>query len=347
MSQAISVPKKTQRISKKMHIAILGAGFSGLATAWHLLNTSEKIHITLFDPLEIGKGTSGIAAGLIHPYGGPHAKLLRNGWEGWKESLALFQIASSALEVPVATFSGLLRPITREEQQEPFAWAARTYSDIEWIDRERCRKRVEGIGDYSAIFERNAAVVNCPLYLQGLWQASLQTARAQLRQEVIQDLREISHFDQIICAMGAKSTAVKGLEALPLKPIKGQILQLKWPQKTPSLPLPLHSQAYLIMQNKEHCFLGATFERHFSSEALDVEFAKKELLPKAVEMIPALQDALIIDGRVGIRAATPNHLPFVQQLHPNCWAITGMGSKGLLYHALYAKQLAKSVLALK
>ncbi|HRD55095.1 MAG TPA: FAD-dependent oxidoreductase, partial [Parachlamydiaceae bacterium] len=50
-----------------MKIAIIGAGFAGLATAWHLLQHQDKIplEVTIFDSSGFGGGASGIAAGLL------------------------------------------------------------------------------------------------------------------------------------------------------------------------------------------------------------------------------------------------------------------------------------------
>ena len=51
-----------------MKVAIVGAGFSGLACAWHLLHMqTEPPQVTLFDRKGIGGGASEITAGLIHP----------------------------------------------------------------------------------------------------------------------------------------------------------------------------------------------------------------------------------------------------------------------------------------
>ena len=49
--------------------AIIGGGFAGVATAWHLLaHASGPVSVHLFDGAGIAGGASGAAAGLLHPY---------------------------------------------------------------------------------------------------------------------------------------------------------------------------------------------------------------------------------------------------------------------------------------
>ena len=50
--------------------AIIGGGFAGVATAWHLLAAADRAiaGIDLFDAAGLGGGASGAAAGLLHPF---------------------------------------------------------------------------------------------------------------------------------------------------------------------------------------------------------------------------------------------------------------------------------------
>ena len=68
-----------------MKVAVIGAGFCGLAVVWNLLNQlfQPNLEVTLFDKTAIGSGASGVAAGLLHPYAGAHAKLNWRGKEAW------------------------------------------------------------------------------------------------------------------------------------------------------------------------------------------------------------------------------------------------------------------------
>ena len=123
---------------------------------------------------------------------------------------------------------------------------------------------------------------------------------------------------------------------------KGQVLELSWPRDKLPLSYPLNSHVYLLMtESKRSCLVGATYERGINEAVTAIETAQKELLPKAIELYPSLKEASMMNCYAGMRAATPNHLPLLQQLSPRQWILTGMGSKGLLYHALYAKELVE------
>src|ERR1700722_10808140 len=104
-----------------MNIAIIGAGFSGLAVAWHLLHhpsASSRLKVHLFDSKEIGLGTSAIAAGLLHPFAGVHAKLNWRGHEGMDATQELLTIASQNLgRSVIANERGILRLALTDEQK--------------------------------------------------------------------------------------------------------------------------------------------------------------------------------------------------------------------------------------
>lgn len=325
-----------------MHIAIIGAGFSGLATAWHLMQSSA-IKITLFDVAGIGGGASGIAAGLLHPYVGAHSKLNWRGKEGVLATLQLIREAERALNKPVADFSGFLRVALNEEQEQNFALCARTYEDVSWYTYQECKAVCPSLNCKGGIFISSAITVNANDYLQGLWKACQQKG-AVLIQQKINSLSELNDYDAIVVASGAHCRFFQELSHISLTPVKGQILELKWPLIEVSKH-PLSSQAYLLMNSdKSSCLVGATFERNYGCDAPNLEVARQDLMPKVSALIPELKNATILNCRAGIRASTPSHLPFVSRVNDRCWVISGMGSKGLLYHALYAEQLAALML---
>lgn len=327
-----------------MHIAILGAGFSGLATAWHLLQTIPKVRVTLFDQKGIGGGASGVAAGLLHPYAGAHAKKNWCGEEGMEAALQLIEVSAKALNTPVANPSGLFRAAITPEQKREFKKAAEAAcSDVFWWGQKQYEEKFSQWQSHEGIWIPSALTVYPELYLQGLWEAC-QRLGSCLEIIKIKSLAELEAFDLIIVAAGAASNLFPELAHLPIHPVKGQVIDLELPDELSELPSPLNSQAYLIPNPRQKkCLIGATFEHYFKDESPQRELAWEYLKPKVATLDERLATAHLMGCRAGIRATTPNHQPIATHIKDRIWILSGMGSKGLLYHALFAKKLVHEI----
>jgi glycine/D-amino acid oxidase-like deaminating enzyme len=327
-----------------MDIAIIGAGFCGLAVAWHLVNhvpAFPHLNIHVFDHQEIGHGTSGIAAGLLHPFVGAHAKLNFRGLEGIQATHKLLQVAAQTLNRPVTSpHKGILRLAMTEDQSDDFRLSAERYpQEVQWLGAQACQELAPGCGFAPGLWIKEGLSVYSSLYLQGLWQACAQQG-VKFEKRRIQSLEELHDFDITIVTAGAESQRLPECRDLKLKSVKGQLLEFSWPEGVPPLSCALNSHAYLLMgPTNRTCLVGATYEKEYSDAEVDVEFAKQDILPKAYQLFPPLQEATLLNCYVGIRAVTPQHLPFIKRLTDSQWVLTGMGSKGLLYHALFAQEL--------
>lgn len=324
-----------------MKIAIIGAGFTGLATAWNLSQHPDLL-IDVFDPLEIGCGTSGVSAGLLHPYVGLHAKLNWMGREGWQETQKLLNIASSALGRPVCHPSGLLRMALTDQNRKDYTACAAKHNDVRWLEADECGRLFPQIVSTPGLWIDSGVTVYSELYLKGLWMA----CHATHVRKKIDDLSVLQDYDLILVTTGADAAEYPETSHLRVNKVKGQLLQLEWPSGTPPLVAPLTGQVYILMHpDKKSCFAGATYEHIFDDVEPDIKKTKNEIIPKATDMVPALKQANIICCRAGIRASTAGHIPLLQRINTKCWVLTGMGSKGLLYHALFAKRLCNTLLS--
>lgn len=331
-----------------MKIAIIGAGFCGLAIAWNLLQypCSSHLKIEIFDSKGIGGGTSGIAAGLLHPFAGAHAKLNWRGPEGCQATKELIDISSQALGRSVtANDRGILRLALNDEQLADFQLCAEKHPyNTAWLDADACTQFAPGCISAPGLWIKSGITVFSPLYLQGLWLACSKRG-VKYTQHRASSLQEFSNYDMTIAAAGAETLGLPELSGLSLNQVKGQVLELSWPKNIPPLTCALNSQVYLLMtETKTSCLVGATYEKGQSSAEIDLQIAKKELLPKAFELFPALSDSLILNCYAGMRAVAAQHRPILISISPSQWVLTGMGSKGLLYHALYARELAQKLL---
>lgn len=316
-------------------IRVVGAGFSGLATAYYLARNGFQVQ--LYAPQGIGGGASSVSAGLLHPFVGMHSKLNWQGREGMAETLDLIEISEKAIGYPVAKKEGILRFATTQKQAEDFKTCADQYDEVDWYCAEKASKKLPFVVPYPAIYLKTGLAVDVKAYLCGLWYAC-------------EKLGAVLHVNKIDSLTSSPTVLAMGydvkqlLPELKLTPIKGQILRLSWPKSIAPLPFPISSKSYLVMaHDNKSCWVGATFERNFETEGTDLKAAKDYILPSAYQLIPLLEQSNIIDCQTGIRASTPSRLPFIKKVKSNLWVITGMGSKGLLYHALLAKKLVAEI----
>lgn len=322
-------------------VAIVGAGFSGMAVAWNLLQSSYSI--TIFDAVGVGGGASGVAAGLMHPYSGLHAKLNWMGLEGYNATQRLLKVAEQTLGHPVSQQNGLLRIAITEGQKKDYLKCSESNSDVIAFSSIQCSQLAPSIVPHEGILIPSGITVNSSLYLEGLWKACSKKG-VKLIKEKIEGLGRLQDFDAIVIATGASSQLFPELKEFPLAAVKGQVIELFWPETLEPLSIPINSQAYILMNaTAKSCVLGATFERDFVDPFPHLDIARAELFPKIEPLLPQIRDWSIKECRSGLRSSTPDHRPIAKMFKKNFWVLAGMGSKGLLYHALFAEELCRQI----
>jgi glycine/D-amino acid oxidase-like deaminating enzyme len=348
-------------------IGIVGAGFAGLAAAWHLSQIGRSqsssaqgdpddnpIQITLIDQKGLGAGASGVSAGLLHPFAGKQAKKNWMGDEGFSATMELIHIAQAALD-QAANFQGvkpeliieqrgILRLAVTQRQQADFQLALKMNPELEWWDSDRCASVHEGIeSGIPGLYIPNGIAVNAPLYLKGLWLACEQAGvKFEIsRVNSIESLIRINQFDLILVTSGFHTKEL--LPDLPLTPVKGQVATFDWPHHLAPLPFPLNSRGYLIYHPTGKCTAGATFERKFNVEEVEPEVAISEIKGLIAPFFALIEQWEPNEIRSGIRASTPSKLPLLGEVKTNVWVATGLGSKGLLYHAWIGRVIAEAM----
>ena len=328
-----------------MNIAIIGAGLSGLSVAWMLLEKNPSIKVTIFDKTGIGGGSSGVASGLLHPYSGATSRLNPFGLEGFRQSIDLLEIASEATESKVYKIQDLLRLATTKFQYKHYKQASIDYADdLRWLEEEDVNSLVKNIARFPGLYTPKNIIVNMKLYLNGLF-LRLKSVGTKLLIDEITHLDDLKSFDKIIVAAGPQlKSLVKQLKT-PLYHTKGQILTLKWPDHIEKPKITFSSSAYLVMDEIDSiCHTGSSYERNYLDDKPDVAAAVDIIIPRTAAMFNFLENANVLSCRAGVRVSSPGHLPIIDQVDHKTFVITAMGSKGLLYHGLYAKKLAEKVL---
>lgn len=282
-------------------VAIIGAGFAGLAAAYYL---SEKFQVVLFDQKGIGGGASGISSGLLHPYPGEKGRRSWHAEEALQATRELLKVAEDELGKPVAQYEGILRV---GECLEPG-------DDVEPLSN-------------GTFLIKSGITVFPELYLEGLWKACLKRG-AKLELKRIASLQEVSGFDHTILAAGAGIRHFPECRHLKINFVKGQVLTcvLEKPLKRS-----ISSKRYFALTPSENIsHLGATYEREFTDDLPNRETAIALLKPETE----------VLDCRAGIRVTNPAHyFPILEQINPTTWVITALGSRGLLYHAYMGRKI--------
>lgn len=286
-----------------MSVGIVGAGFAGLAAAYYL---SSFFRVVIFDKSGIGSGASGIAAGLLHPYPGKEG---RRNWRADEAMVAARELISVS-ERAGGKIVALKNGITKVGKIQGI------HDDIK-------------INNDGSILIKSGITVFPDLYLKGLLKACEERG-AKLILHSIANLNELASFDYIILAVGAGIVSFYKENSLKLRFVKGQVL-------TCSLITPLErsvikKQYKAVALHPSYYHLGATYEREKIND-----------IPCLTTAIATLQpDTPVLDCRAAIRVRNSTHyLPIIEKMNPKTWAITALGSRGLLYHAYLGKAITQ------
>lgn len=121
------------------------------------------------------------------------------------------------------------------------------------------------------------------------------------------------------------------------------IFDLKQTQSVPVI-IPAGEYDYLFNE-KGHVVVGATHENcDVFSQDHDLE-AYNSMISHAINFIPSLKDADIIDKKIGYRAQSSDNIPFYgcMATHPDIYLASGLGSSGLTTGPLIAYRLAQMI----
>ncbi len=301
---------------KKKSVAIIGAGFAGLALAYEL---SRDCAVTVYDAVGIGGGASGSAIGLLHPY--PPMKKRQPIWRA-REALAAAEDLLERVGSALFSRSGIERLFEDKELADHFF--AQNLGDVERISDLR-------------FLVKSGIVVDSPRYLDGLW-TLCEKQGATLKIQKISTIQQLSGYDEVVFAAGFGMVDL--FTQLDLRYSKGQALRVSL--KTP-LPRPIMAFGYLAPAGSDY-WLGATYELRTRDGAADMQKACELLLPRLASMGAELNEVKGVTA--GMRVLrNGNYHPMVDQLADGLWIFTALGSRGLLYHAYLAKLLAAAIRA--
>ncbi|NUN66458.1 glycine oxidase ThiO [Pseudanabaena biceps] len=323
-------------------ILVIGGGIIGLSTAIALSQRGAKVTIVERDIC--GKGATWAAAGML----APEAECLegsllefglrsREMYPQWISSL----MRLSGLDCGYWC-CGIIAPIFSERDRLVLS------QHPKYIDKSQSHQRQSGLGDSilgSLWLPEDGQVSN-----RKLAQALITAARALSIKilegvtvyEIARDRDRVTHLetsagklqsDRYVLATGAWT---RSLLALPIKPIKGQMLSVfdgdRKLQKVIYAP-----NCYIVPRQDGTIVIGATVEdKGFAQGNTGAGIA--QLLNNAIAVYPAIADMPITETWWGFRPHAPNEIPILGVSdYENLILATGHYRNGILFAPITAK----------
>ena len=168
---------------------------------------------------------------------------------------------------------------------------------------------------------------------------AVERAGGEIRRERVTDLTTLP-ADQVVVAAGAWSGA---LGALPIRPVKGQIMRLRDPAGQDLVTRTIRTrEGYLVPRGGGSYVLGATVEER-GWDTAPTAGATLELIRDLAEVVPGVLELEIEELGAGLRPGTPDNLPIIGPAAGVVWA-TGHYRNGILLADVTAEAVV-SVLA--
>jgi glycine oxidase len=315
---------------------IVGAGVIGLACAWRAAQAGARpLVLDRSDPPD---GATQVAAGMLAPVGELQFR---------EEALLEMTLASAAafpgfvaeLEAATEQPAGYVRSgalhvaLDRDEAAElrrRFELQRSRGLEAEWLGPRACRRLEPGLAPsfQGGVLVPGEAAVD-PRALCAALSSAIEAAGGELRYgveiaglllggETVRGVRMADGAEAlapaVILATGAWSGNAAWLPAEarpPVRPVKGQILELRGPATDPVCERIVASErVYLVPRPDGRLVVGATVEER-GFDATVTAGGVHELLREAYRLLPDVAELELVRAGAGLRPGTPDNLPLI------------------------------------
>ncbi len=351
----------------RVRIAIIGSGVIGAAIAD--ATAARSAAVTIYDMRAPGQGASQASAGVLSPYieAKPGSPLLALGVRSlgmWDTFMGTLRHRARGLDVEYARTGTLEVALNEDDERrhsDARAWLATEGVAHEWLDRAALHAFAPTVSRsaHAGLFISLHGFVNVSALVRALMHAArLSGAVAVTPTEIIhvEQVRDVvrvrvgdqmEEFDHVVIAAGSwtRRVRVAGLPVFPVKPIRGQLLHLRWIGAVRPAQSIWGTRCYTVPWSDGSLLVGATVEDVGFDERSTVS-GVRELLDAVVELLPETASASLDAVRVGLRPATTDHLPLVGPLkhHPRVVIAAGHYRNGILLAPLTADIVSRLIL---
>ena len=150
----------------------------------------------------------------------------------------------------------------------------------------------------------------------------------------------------VVLAAGAWTRGLAGVEPVPVRPVKGQMLSLQMTDAVRPGVTVRGPRAYLVPKPDGRLVVGATSEERGHDTAVTAGGLYR-LLDGAIALVPGLEELDVVETWAGLRPASRDHAPLLgRSAAPGVVAATGHYRHGVLLAPVTADEVAAEVRAL-
>jgi glycine oxidase len=349
-----------------MDAVIVGAGVVGATIAWELAATG--VRVTILEARTPAEGATRASAGVLCPYieGHPASPLRDLG----RESLDMYdefiaRLRSDSGRDLIYERTGTLEVALTTEQAERLAEASAALwkegVEARWVPpavipdlepnvtSDAAGGLLIPIHGYAGVTSLTMAAIAAAERRGATLVAgtgAIAVRPAQGGRVSVSTARQTWEADVVVMAAGSWSSGIRvdGADPIPVKPIRGQLLQLASTAGVFTRPI-WGDAGYLVPWPDGTVLVGATVEDVGFDES-NTEEARRSLLEMATALVPALQKAEMVDARAGLRPKGPDDLPLVgrSRVVPGLIYATAHYRNGVLLAPLTARLVRQLVL---
>jgi glycine oxidase len=327
--------------SQEKNVLVVGGGIIGMVSAFRLAQAHH--HVTLFDPAP-AKGATWAAAGMVAP-SAEIAPGEQSNYELQKGALAAWRDVAHTLgsmtgeEMTIAQTGTLFVGWDASDRRliEQFAQVASDFrAPMEAVTRMESPELFEGVSPRisEGLLMGDDAWVNPDQVVRMLLNGLELLGVRIIREEVTSIGSDAEHVvastgtDEI---RGDRGILATGAHRLPkgaltsgdnvVRPIRGVTVRVQGIDRSaqPIVRAFVRGRAfYMVSRSGGYCVLGATAEER--AEAVLEVGELQRLLRDALDIVPELETANVLDTRMGLRPASADLEPFFEVLATRGWA---------------------------
>lgn len=323
-------------------LAVIGGGVIGLSVARRAAQAGWSVRVHRASE----RGASWVAGGMLAPHS-----------EGWPGEERLLRLGLESLRLWHEGFlDGLPTRVVTARESLVVAVDAADVADLRtvagWLSEQ----------GHPVVWESSARDVE-PLLAQGIRhgfraptelavdnRALLEALSLECERLGVQWAGPVAGLagldgDAVVIANGIDAPAL--WPGLPVRPVKGEVLRLRW--RKGCMPLlhrviraRVHGRQVYLVPRSDGVVVGATQYEH-GRDVAPVVSGVRDLLDDACAVVPALGEYELAECAAGLRPMTPDNLPLVHRLDARTLVAAGHGRSGFLLAPWTAERIVSEL----